>query len=340
MSNLRTMAKLVGNRQGVLLVSLWRRVLTPVCRAAFLTSAVHNGVLRLLADQPRTAEELALALGAPAEAGPRLRGWLDVGVELGELGRRGDRYRLRGRLSRALVRQGNEAVAASLEQMVSYQIPALLHAPAMIKDGRRLTLGDMDGEVTARASRVLEPFIEAAIERVVDRGRPVRLLDIGCGTGVYSRHAARLNPLLTGLAVDLQQDVADQAAANLARWGLADRVDTRRADLRELEPGEPFDLVMMHNNIYYFSEGERVAVLERARRLLAPGGRLLLTTSCRDGNVGLRILNLWFDLADFGGPLPHHHELLAQLEGAGFTEVQATRLMPGQAFRAFVGVNG
>ncbi len=60
-------------------------------------------------------------------------------------------------------------------------------------------------------------------------------------------------------------------------------------------------------------------VLERVRSMLAPGGRLLLTTACRGGAVGMEVLDLWFGCADFGGPLPHAAELAAQLESAGFT---------------------
>ncbi len=41
--------------------------------------------------------------------------------------------------------------------------------------------------------------------------------------------------------------------------------------------------------------------------------------------------------ADFGGPLPHADELTDQLEEAGFRDVEAIRLIPGEQFHAFTG---
>ncbi|MGH3376518.1 MAG: SAM-dependent methyltransferase, partial [Actinoallomurus sp.] len=198
---------------------------------------------------------------------------------------------------------------------------------------------DQDGAVIARSTRVIQPFVEEAIARTLVRTRPVRLLEVGCGSGTYVRYAASLNPRLTALAIDLQQEVADKAAKNMAQWGLADRVETRRCDLHDLDLEPQFDLVTLHNNIYYFPEADRVAALERARSLLAPGGRLLLTSSCQGGSAGIEVLNLWFEYADFGGPLPRELDLVAQLEQAGFRDVQARRLIPGEQFRAFTATN-
>ncbi|GAA2461935.1 SAM-dependent methyltransferase [Streptomyces mauvecolor] len=334
----RALARIVGNRQIPLLLSLSKNLATPVYRAFFLTSAAGHGVLRTLAQGPAGADELAAGLGIPG-GGDRLRSWLDIGVQLGDLGFGDGRYRLRSRVAKALSRPENDAVSAALEEVVRFHATVLLQAPAMLRDGRRLSLGDQDGGVIARSSRIVQPFIEEAIARTLDRTSPVRLLEIGCGSGVYVRYAASLNPRLSALAIDLQEEVAEEAAANMARWGLANRVRTRHGDLRALELQPQFDLVTMHNNIYYFPKAERTAALERARALLAPGGRLLLTTSCQGGNAGLRALNLWFENADFGGPLPHEHELVWQMERAGFTGVSATQIVPGEQFRAFVGTN-
>ncbi|MCP9949838.1 class I SAM-dependent methyltransferase [Actinomadura madurae] len=307
-------------------------------RASFLAAASGNGVLRRLAVRPCDLDTLATALDV-REDRHVLRAWLEIGVRLGELKYDDGCYALRGRAARALGRARNDTVAAALEEVARFHLPVLLDAPAMARGGRRLTLRDQDGEVIARSTRVVQPFVEEAVDRAVPRTRPCRLLEVGCGSGVYVRHAASLNPRLTALAIDLQDDVAAAATVNMAEWGLADRVDVRRADVRDLDMEPVFDLVTLHNNIYYFPEGERVKVLEKVRSLLAPGGRLLLTTPCRGGGVGMEVLDLWFECADFGGPLPHADGLAAQLESAGFTGVRARRLIPGEQFRAFTGTN-
>ncbi|MFH8791319.1 SAM-dependent methyltransferase [Streptomyces sp. NPDC017941] len=338
--HLAATARTVADPRLPLLVALNRTLFTPLYRASFLAAAAGSGVLRCMATRPCDLESIAEHLGTGPEERRRLRAWLDIGVRLGELDLREGCYRLRSRTAKALAREGNDAVAAALEELLRFHVPALRDAPRMLQGGGRFGLGDQDGLVVARSSLVVRGLVEAAVRRALPRTAPVRLLEVGCGSGAHVRYAARLNPRLTALAVDLQAEVAARAAKNMAQWGLADRVEIRRGDLRTLDLQPQFDVVTMHNNIYYFPQDERAEVLARARSLLAPGGTLLLTSSCRgSGTLGIEVLNLWFEYARFGGPLPQEDELLDQLRAAGFDDVRASRVLPGQAFRAFTGSN-
>ncbi len=142
--------------------------------------------------RPCDLDTLAAALGVRDDRHV-LRAWLDIGVRLGELGF-DDGCQLRGRAAKALGDPRNDTVAAALEEVARFHLPVLLDAPAMARGGRRLTLGDQDGEVIARSTRIVQPFVEEAVGLVVNRHEPRRLLEVGCGSGVYVRHAARLNP--------------------------------------------------------------------------------------------------------------------------------------------------
>ncbi|MEV6276615.1 class I SAM-dependent methyltransferase [Nocardia sp. NPDC051832] len=321
-----------------LLLSLARSFATPLYRASFLAAALDQGVLQELSGGPRDVDAIADAVGIDGDR-RLLRAWLDLGVQLGELALANGRYRLASRRARGLARPRNDAVAAALEELVRFHLPVLLNGPAMVRSGARLTMSDQDGSIIARSSRIVQPFLEEAVEGVLPRTGAVRLLEIGCGSGVYVRHAASLNPELTAVAIDYQAGVAAEAAANLALWGLADRVEVTCADVREFVAPEPFDIVTMHNNIYYFAVEERTKLLERVRSLLKPGGRLLLTNACRGGNLSTEVLGLWFEFADFGGPLPAAAELVQQMRDAGFVDVEVRRLIPGEQFCSFVGGN-
>lgn len=336
--DIMTLGKIVKDRQVPLLLKLTRNFVTPMYRASFLAAASGSGVLACLAVRPCDLDTLAARVGVTGDK-RLLKAWLDLGVRLGDIGWDDTCYRLRSRTAKALAQPRNDAIVAALEEVVRFHLPLLSGAPGMVRDGRRLSLSDQDGSVIARSTRVVQPFVEEAIAHTLTRTLPVRLLEIGCGSGAYVRYAANLNPRLTALAVDMQQEVADEAAKNMAEWGLADRVETRQGDLFDLDLEPQFDLVTLHNNIYYLPESKRVAALAHARSLLAPGGRLLLTTSCPGGSPGIEVLNLWFEYADFGGSLPHEPELTAQLEEAGFSDIEVRRLIPGEQFRAFVGTN-
>jgi SAM-dependent methyltransferase len=136
--------------------------------------------------------------------------------------------------------------------------------------------------------------------------------------------------------VELDAGVAELARTNLASWGFADRASVLAGDARTLPLEGPFDLITLHNNIYYFACNERVALFRRLFDLLAPGGKLLVTTSCAGGGLGIEVLNLYWTLADMGGPLPAPEELSAQLRSAGYESVRAERLVPREAYFAFL----
>lgn len=335
--DMATLAKLVTSPQVALMLLLSRQFITPVYRAAFLSAAVGTGMLRWMSVRPRDIDTLARQLRVSDKS--LLRSWLEVGVRLGEFEEKHGCYGLKSRTAQLLGQLQYDALGAGLEEVMRYHVPALMNGPQMLQSGRRFSLEDQDGTIIARSSRVIQPLVERVIEGELDTTEPVRLLEIGCGSGIYVRHAAERNPHLSALAIDLQADVVELAERNFREWKLGDRVEVRQDDLRSLELEPAFDLITMHNNIYYFADSERVTVLRRARSMLGPGGKLLLTSACQGGHISLDMLNLWLEYADFGGALPHPERLREQLREAGFAEVTSYRAVPGEQFRAFVGIN-
>jgi SAM-dependent methyltransferase len=257
-------------------------------------------------------------------------------VQLRELERGPRGYALRGRLARGFAEPDGDAVLAFLEEAVSLHHRLLAEAPTLLRTGRTLTLADQEGEMIARSSRILEPLVAEAIDDALPVRGAVRLLEVGCGSGVHVRYAAARNPALTALCLELQPAVAERARENLRAWGLGARAEVRAGDVRGLEPRLEFDLVTLHNNIYYFRVEERVALLATMRRWLRPGGRILLTTACRGGTTGTRLLSLWGALTEGCGRLPDPQELVAQLRSAGFREADARRLAPDGSFQRFL----
>ena len=111
-----------------------------------------------------------------------------------------------------------------------------------------------------------------------------RVLDMGCGRGAVLMMVAACVPRGQATGVDIWSskdqsgNAMDVAADNAVAEGVADRVELKTADMRELPFTErSFDLVVSNLAIHNISSasGRDQAVAE-AWRVLRPGGRLLI----------------------------------------------------------------
>lgn len=127
----------------------------------------------------------------------------------------------------------------------------------------RLAPGD-----DASTRRALEMLFGTGLERV---GEDFRVLDMGCGNGTQTlRLAAELRCRVT--AVDNHQPYLDELERRAESQGLADRIETRCADMNGLDlGGEVFDLVWAEGSIFVAGLPE---ALRAWQKFLKPGGAL------------------------------------------------------------------
>jgi SAM-dependent methyltransferase len=316
---------------GVLLA--WRDA-APFVRLHFLAVATDIGLLEELHHGPATTNQLGarLAIGDQALLGAFLR----LGAGLGELRCRAGRWSLRGRRSKALAAPPADTMRAMVAEAVGYD--AAVYA-GLGQHLRGAPPGDYlaaTGAVIARASRLVEPVLAPWLQSLVAERRPRRVLDVGCGTGVYLIHAATAGgPQLTGLGVDLDATVVGLARQRLADAGLAERFQVRQADIRTLQlEAASFDLVLLLQNIYYFAEDERPDLLRRLHGLLAPSGALVLASLFAGRSLAAAHYDLLFRATAGCSPLPRRQELDRQLHDAGFTTTRWVQLIPLGSFHA------
>ncbi|WP_103504174.1 MULTISPECIES: cyclopropane-fatty-acyl-phospholipid synthase family protein [Streptomyces] len=126
------------------------------------------------------------------------------------------------------------------------------------------------------AATTLEEAQDAKLELICRKLglRPgMRLLDVGCGWGSLVLHAARHHGA-TAVGVTLSEEQARLGVARVAAAGLADQVEIRVQDYREVEDG-PYDAISSVGMAEHVGDATYLAYAERLHTLLAPGGRLL-----------------------------------------------------------------
>jgi cyclopropane-fatty-acyl-phospholipid synthase len=101
----------------------------------------------------------------------------------------------------------------------------------------------------------------------------MRVLDVGCGWGTFVRNAAR-NYGFEAVGITLSREQADYARRRVLEEGLADRVEIRVQDYREVDDG-PFDAIASIGMAEHVGQAMLPTYSESLFALLSPGGRLL-----------------------------------------------------------------
>jgi SAM-dependent methyltransferase len=155
-------------------------------------------------------------------------------------------------------------------------------------------------------SRAASPSVLRRLRRVLEGAPGPRLADIGGGTGNYARALKRKG---------WETVVVDRSAEMLTR-AAAKGLEVIEADAQRLPfEDESFDAAMMISMLHHVED--RGAALAEARRILRPGGRLVLKGFAGEDAATLWILDYfpssrtWMEATH-----PPRAEFLEQLPGA------------------------
>lgn len=126
----------------------------------------------------------------------------------------------------------------------------------------------------------------ARLRRLVPVDSRTRTLDFGCGFGFA---AEQLAPHVASVALwDGAANVRRRARARVAWLPNVEMADFSNPDA--MPPGTAYDLITVHSVVQYMSETELRAWLVRWRRMLRPGGRLVLSDLIQPGASAVREL--------------------------------------------------
>ncbi len=308
-----------------------------IYRATFVSSGLYHGVFDALKNGRSHPKEILASIGGAGDIRD-LEAWLDVGVSLGELERTPRGYALRGALAKELAKDSEESWAAYLEMRIKVMQDCIWKAPRLIKEGKRLSMDGRYADLVAKCSLTIEPIMDEVVDKTIPKTGAISLLEVGCGAGAYMKRACERNKSLTVVGLEFQKSVAKLAENNIQAWGLGDRIKVEVGDIRNYLSDKPFDIITLHNLIYYFTEAERVDLFRRIRFLLKDNGKVAITCLCKENDASSNVINLWATMTEGCGPAPEAKTLQMQLREAGYINIKQNKLIG--AFSVFLACKG
>ncbi len=148
---------------------------------------------------------------------------------------------------------GNEFFALFLDASMTYSCAIFSRGAETLEDAQRTKLALVATKLDLRAGQ--------------------RVLDVGCGWGSFAIHAATHHDVdVVGITLSASQ--AELARERVLAAGVADRVEIRVADYREIADG-PFDAIASIGMVEHVGDAQVDRYASTLAGLLTPGGRLL-----------------------------------------------------------------
>ena len=245
-----------------------------------LSAGLQLGVFSHIAAGNRTVADIAQA----AEASERgMRMLLDALVSLQLLTREGDAFELTPMAAEFLVRESENYVGAMMETDMIWE--AWGHLTDVVRTGKppqRVETQEVAEQffaVLVRSLHVIngEPARRAAEALGVGTThKGLRVVDVACGSGIWSIAVAEADPSARITAQDFP-GIFNVTKEYLKRHGVEDRYDFLPGDLKQVDFGENrFDLAILGNIVHSEGEASSRDLFKRLHRALSPGGRIAI----------------------------------------------------------------
>ena len=290
-------------------------------------SGVELGIFTVLHSGAMTVDSLAQQLGCDLRG---LETLLTALCALGLLHKEGAWY----------------AVDTAARQYLSEQSPEyfghiILHHQHLVPAWSRLSEAVRNGRSTRQSSHRTDDAVQRehfllgmfnvasqqaeTVAAALDlRGR-TRLLDLGGGPGTYAVHFCLQNPQLSAAVYDLPT-TRPFAEKIISRYKLAHRIQFMEGDfLRETVTGR-YDVVWISQVLHAMDNEGCAALLEKAARVLTPGGLLLIQefilNDVRDGPGHPALFGCNMLVGTESGKVYTEKELIELLRGSGASDVR------------------
>lgn len=248
-------------------------------RTEALKAAIELELFTAIGEGNATAAEIAKRCDA-AERGVRIL--CDFLCVISFLGKDGNRYSLTPDTAMFLDKRSPAYLGGAVEFMLTPNLTDAFKnfAEAVRRGGTLLDDGGTvapDNPIWVKFARAMAPMMALPAHltaRLVDSAadRPLKILDIAAGHGLYGIEFAKNNPQASVIALDWPGVLA-VAKENAAAAGVSDRYSTIEGSAFDVDYGEGYDLVLLTNFLHHFDPPTNETLLRKAHAALADGGR-------------------------------------------------------------------
>lgn len=248
-------------------------------RTEALKAAIELDLFTRVGAGSATAEQLAAACGA-APRGVRILA--DYLVIVGFLRKSEKRYELTPDSQVFLTKTSPAYLGGVLEFMLTPQVrECFASLTAAVRKGGTATSAEgtvsHDNPIWVAFARAMGPMMAPPAEMLPglvggDTDRPLRVLDVAAGHGLFGLAFARTFPGARVTALDWPNVLA-VAADNARRAGVADRHALLPGSAFEVDWGGPYDVVLLTNFLHHFDVPTCERLAARTFAALAPNGR-------------------------------------------------------------------
>lgn len=248
-------------------------------RTEALRAAVDLELCTHVAAGRRTAAEIAAACGASPRGVRILADYLTIA---GWLRKEGEAYHLTPEAAAFLDRNSPGYLGDALDFLLLPDLrECFRRLPEAVRRGGTAMSAEgtvsPDNPVWVAFARGMAPIMRLPAELLADlvggeANRPLRVLDVAAGHGLFGIAIARRHPRATVTALDWPGVLA-VAKENAARAGVTDRYTLRPGDAFAVDWGGQYDVVLLTNFLHHFDPAGCGRLAAKAKAALAPGGR-------------------------------------------------------------------
>jgi predicted O-methyltransferase YrrM len=305
-------------------------------RSVALRGAIDLDLFTAIADGNKSLSAIASRIKA-SEKGTRVL--CDYLTMLGFLVKQGGEYSLTPDSAAFLNRHSPAYMGTIANFLMNPQVAGMLEDIAgIIRHGGALPSDDgvlePDHAVWVEFARSMSPMMRMPAELIAQMfagSKPIKVLDISAGHGLYGLAFAKHNPNAKVVGLDWA-NVLEVAKENASKAGVSDRYSTIAGSAFEADLGSGYDIILIPNFLHHFDVASNEKLLRKVYAALVPGGIAVTPdfipnedriSPPRDAMFSMQMLSTP------AGDAYTYSELEKMFRNAGFARNEMRELSPG-----------